>query len=84
MPEKEISERLAYGVRHAAQLLDMSEYVLRSLIRSGKMPAAKVKGRILIPRTTLVSFLEERTTTSGERIREIPAHIRVKMGGANV
>jgi len=73
---------LAYNIRAAAAALGISESNLRNLVRQGFLPAVRLRGRILLPREKLLEFLRQNTDSTGDRAREIPAHIQVKMQNA--
>ncbi len=70
---------LAYNIKAGAATLGISQSNLRTLVRQGILPAARVKGRILLPREALIDFLRKVTSYEGDRVREIPEHIRKKM-----
>ncbi len=53
-------ERLAYGVAEAARAIGVSYKVLYDLIKSGRLRAARVGRRIIIPRSALEELLGEK------------------------
>ncbi len=77
------SEKLAYTIRAAAVLVDLSERSLWRFIREGRLAVYKVSpGRILIPRDALVGLLESTLDKSGTPLRAAPAHLRTKTAAA--
>lgn len=59
---------LLFGVRTAAREFfhgEISEWTIRSWIRTGKLPAQKAGSRVLIAREDLERFLKPHPVTSG-------------------
>jgi len=54
-----VSERLAYGVKDAAQALGLGKSKLKMLIREGVLPVTRVGDRVLIRRESLEKLLRE-------------------------
>ena len=70
---KQNSQRLTLRPREAAKAIGVSERTLRSLIRSGEIPHAKLDRAVLIPIAGLEAFIaskieEVETMASGERL----------------
>jgi excisionase family DNA binding protein len=62
-----------YGVAEAAKLLGRKEYTVRSYIREGRLRAERLagcgpKGRLLIPRDSLMSLIEGRCNPAKESV----------------
>ncbi len=53
------SERLAYGVREAAQSLGLGKSKIRMLIRDGALPVVRIGDRVLIRKESLERLLQE-------------------------
>ena len=54
----EISERLAYSVQEAADLLGVNYFSVYRLIQRGKLrPCRALRGKLLVPRTELIKLL---------------------------
>ncbi len=83
MPDKRIKGGgevpLSYNLKTAAAVLGISESNLRTLVREGLLPVVRLRGRILLPRESLLEFLRSAQDSSGVRIREIPLHIKKRM-----
>ena len=52
-------DRLAYSVPEAARRLDVSPMTLYREIAAGKLPAIRMRDRVLIPRLVLERLVEE-------------------------
>ena len=53
------SQRLAYSVEEAAQLLGIHYFSVYRLIQRGKLRACRVlRGKLLVPRTELLNLLK--------------------------
>lgn len=50
-------DRLAYSVQESADLLSVSDDTIRRMIADGDLAARKARGRVVIPRAALESFL---------------------------
>lgn len=53
------TERLAYGIREAAELLGVSEKTIRRLIARGLLKPSRALRHLLIPNKEIVRFLDE-------------------------
>jgi excisionase family DNA binding protein len=54
-----VSERLAFGIKEAAQSLGLGKSKLRMLIREGTLPTVRVGDRVLIRRESLEKLLQD-------------------------
>ena len=54
-----VSERLAFGVKEAAQSLGLGKSKVRMLIRDGALPVVRVGDRVLIRKESLEKLLQE-------------------------
>jgi excisionase family DNA binding protein len=64
----EADDRLAYTVNEAAQRLGVSPMTLYREIAEGKLPAIRIRDRVLVPKVVLEHLVEEaisRATGSG-------------------
>lgn len=50
-------DRLAYSVQESAVLLSVSDDTVRRMIADGDLRARKARGRVIVPREELESFL---------------------------
>lgn len=50
-------DRLAYSIQEAADLLSVSDDTIRRMIEDGDLRARKARGRVIVPREELESFL---------------------------
>ncbi|HEY3856453.1 MAG TPA: helix-turn-helix domain-containing protein [Verrucomicrobiae bacterium] len=58
-PPVETSERLAYSLEEAAQMLGVHYFSIYRLIQRGKLkPCRALRGKFLIPRTELLKLLK--------------------------
>ncbi|MEU0468932.1 helix-turn-helix domain-containing protein [Amycolatopsis sp. NPDC006131] len=57
-PERD-QEKLAYRMEKVAELLDVSYWTIRGLIRSGRLAHIKVGKYNLVPHTEIERFLED-------------------------
>ena len=60
MTEKETAV-LAVSIAEAARMLSVSKSTLRSLVKSGILPAARIRRRVLLPMRAIEDFLSEST-----------------------
>lgn len=54
----EVESKLAVGVERAADMLDLSSYTIRGLIRAKRLASFRCGTRILIPVAELRRFME--------------------------
>jgi hypothetical protein len=72
IPELLSDGRLAYSIRNAARSLDVSTSWLFAEIRAGKIGVSKTpRGKILVPHTELVAYLERHFDNSGAPTRPV-------------
>ncbi len=69
---KEFAEKLAYGIKNAAGMLDLSEAFLRKEIRAKRLKVKKFGARVLILNSDLQAYLESKadwqpTNTNGDQ-----------------
>ena len=58
-PPAPATERLAYSVQEAADLLGVNYFSVYRLIQRGKLKACRaLRGKLLVPRTELVKLLK--------------------------
>lgn len=57
-------EQIAYDVRHAAQVLDLSERQVWQLVASKQIPSVKLGRSRRISRADLVAYVEARRTAA--------------------
>jgi excisionase family DNA binding protein len=58
-PASPTTERLAYSVQEAADLLGVNYFSVYRLIQRGKIkPCRALRGKLLVPRTELVKLLK--------------------------
>jgi excisionase family DNA binding protein len=55
----EADDRLAYGVNEAAQRLGVGPMTLYREIAEGKLPAIRIRDRLLVPKVVLERLVEE-------------------------
>ena len=55
----EADDRLAYSVNEAAQRLGVSPMTLYREIAEGKLPAIRIRDRVLVPKVVLQRLVEE-------------------------
>ena len=67
------SSRLAYGIRGAADALDLSRSRIYELITAGEIAACKVGKRTIIPAAELANFLQRHRVTQLPDLRRGPA-----------
>lgn len=56
---------VSVSVPRAAELLGISPRTLWELIRTGKIPAARLTRRVLVPYSALLDFINARADSSG-------------------
>lgn len=57
-PPSPFGEQLAYSVRHAADVLDLSERRMWELVRTGEVESFKIGASRRIARSVLVAYVE--------------------------
>jgi excisionase family DNA binding protein len=72
--------RLAYSVEELAAILGIGRTLAGTLVRSGRLPAVRVSGRMLIRRTQLIEWLEGIPTVYASS----RSGVRVPLGGPTV
>lgn len=58
-----LSERMAFSVREAGEMVGVSKDAIYALIRTGDLPSLKIGQRTFIRREALAHFLEQREAT---------------------
>lgn len=58
--DTETAEKLAYGIKNAAGMLDLSEAFLRKEIRANRLKVKKFGARLLILNTDLQTYLKSK------------------------
>ena len=74
----EVDDRLAYSVTEAAQRLGVGPMTLYREIAEGKLPAIRIRDRILVPKVVLERLVEEaisRATGTGTATPGGDAHV---------
>jgi excisionase family DNA binding protein len=61
-----MSDKLAYTVPEAAQLLGISEWSVRRAIANGQLPSVRFGHRVVVPRYALERTLMELAGTGGD------------------
>lgn len=58
MPGKQLAERAVYTVPEVAQLLSLARGTAYALVRDGTIPALRLGGRWVVPRTRFHAWLD--------------------------
>jgi hypothetical protein len=83
IPELQSDGKLAYSIKNASSAMDVSTSWLFAEIRAGKIAVSKTpRGKILIPHSELLRYLDKYLDASGAPTRPAPDHIQKKMARA--
>lgn len=58
------TEVLSYSIDRAAGIIGVSKATLYRMMRDGEIKVSRVRGRTLVPRTSLVKVLEDGMATN--------------------
>lgn len=54
-------DRLSVSIPDAADLLGVSAWLVRQMVKAGELPALRIRGRVMVPTRALAEWVEKNT-----------------------